>query len=311
MITRKYFRPDTSIRYSWKNLLISFICASLAYWSHFFLDDGKIVVPIGVVAILGTALAIILGFKNSSAYERWWEARQIWGGIVNESRTLTRQVLTIVDPLNVPPGLWEESVQVVNRQIAWINALRLQLRGITDAAQWKEHVARHLSENDFEFIMTKYNKVTHLAMLQGNQIKMMNARDVLDTFSYIQMDDTITRLTDLQGRCERIKSTPLPRPYDYYTMAFLNLFLFFFPFAFIQDLENLGETYLIFPITMLVGWMFYQIYVLGKVLSSPFENYNTDVAMSAICTIIEIDLKEVINEKNVPEPLQPVKGVLM
>jgi ion channel-forming bestrophin family protein len=139
----------------------------------------------------------------------------------------------------------------------------------------------------------------------------MNARDVLDTFSYIQMDDTITRLTDLQGRCERIKSTPLPRPYDYYTMAFLNLFLFFFPFAFIQDLENLGETYLIFPITMLVGWMFYQIYVLGKVLSSPFENYNTDVAMSAICTIIEIDLKEVINEKNVPEPLQPVKGVLM
>lgn len=311
MIVRKSFQLHTAIRYSWKNILISFLCASAAYISNYILGEDGIIVPIPVVAILGTALAIILGFKNSSAYERWWEARKIWGGIVNESRTLTRQVLTIVDPKNIPPGLWADSVQVVKRQLGWINALKLQLRGKTDSKLWQDQVAIHLSPEDFDFILPRTNKVTTLAMLQGDQIKVMNARGDLDTFSYIQMDDTLTRLTDLQGRCERIKSTPLPRPYDYYTMAFLNLFIIFFPFAFIRDLAAMDEAYLIFPITILAGWMFYQIYVLGKVLASPFDNMKTDVALDAICRIIEIDLKEIINEEAVPAPLKPVDGVLM
>ncbi|MCA1762909.1 MAG: hypothetical protein LC664_07955, partial [Flavobacteriales bacterium] len=199
MIVRRRFQLHTALRYSWKNILISLFCASLAYFSHYFFGAKAVVVPIPVVAILGTALAIILGFKNSSAYERWWEARKIWGGIVNESRTLTRQVLTIVDPKNVPQQLWDESIQVVQRQLAWIHALRLQLRNSTDEKDWKENVADNLSEGDYALISQKSNKVTWLAMLQGDQIKEMNVRDDLDTFSYIQMDDTLTRLTDLQG----------------------------------------------------------------------------------------------------------------
>lgn len=311
MITRTHLRIDTAIVYSWKNLLFSFICSLLAYLVHTTLGNDSFIIPTSVVAILGTALAIILGFRNSSAYERWWEARKIWGGIVNESRTLTRQVLTIVDPHNIPPGLWEASTQVVRRQLAWINALRLQLRQITNEEEWKQHVARHLSEGDYTFIKSKTNKVTQLAMLQGNQIKEINSDEILDVFSYIQMDDTLTRLTDLQGMCERIKSTPLPRPYDYYTMAFLSLFIFFFPFAFMSEFEALHVPYLIFPVTMFVGWIFYQIYVLGKVLSRPFDNLKTDIALNAICTTIEIDLKEIIEDKDVPTPLKPVDGALM
>ena len=311
MIVRKSFQLHTAIRYSWKNILISIFFAGLAYLSNHFLGKDGFIVPIPVVAILGTALAIILGFKNSSAYERWWEARKIWGGIVNESRTLTRQVLTIVDPKNIPPGLWADSIQVVRRQLAWIHSLKLQLRSVTDRSSWEKEVAVHLSPAEFEAIMGRTNKVTTLAMLHGEQIKEMNARDDLDTFSYIQMDDTLTRLTDLQGRSERIKSTPLPKPYDYYTMAFLNLFIIFFPFAFIRELSALDEAYLIFPITILAGWMFYQIYVLGKVLASPFDSMKTDVALDAICRTIEIDLREIIKDKDVPPELKPVDGVLM
>lgn len=311
MIVRQRFQLHTAIRYSWKNILISTFCAGLAYVAHAYLGKDAITIPIPVVAILGTALAIILGFKNSSAYERWWEARKIWGGIVNESRTLTRQVLTIVDPKNVPQELWDESVQVVQRQLAWIHALRLQLRNSTDKSDWETNVEGNLSQEDYALVSKKTNKVTWLAMLQGDQVKVMNVRGDLDTFSYIQMDDTLTRLTDLQGRAERIKGTPLPRPYDYYTMAFLNLFIFFFPFAFINELEAIDEAYLIFPITILVGWMFYQIYVLGKVLSRPFDNIKTDVALSTICRTIEIDLKEIIRDENIPEPIKPKRGVLM
>lgn len=211
MILRRRFNPLTAIRFSWKNILFSALAATAAFFSEMYLERG-IAVPVAVVAILGTALSIILGFKTSSSYERWWEARQIWGGIVNESRTLARQVLTIADPKNVPPELRAKSTQVVKRQLAWINALRLQLRSINDADAWQTGVSPFLNEEEFGLIMEKTNKVTWLAMLQGDQIKELETSDDLDTFSYIQMDDTLTRLTELQGKTERIKSTPLPRP---------------------------------------------------------------------------------------------------
>src|SRR5690606_41118967 len=102
MITRRHLRLDTALRYSWRNILYSLICSTIVFLLHVIFDFDDIIIPIGVVGILGTALAIILGFRNSSAYDRWWEARKIWGGVVNESRTFTRQGLTIVDPKHVP-----------------------------------------------------------------------------------------------------------------------------------------------------------------------------------------------------------------
>ncbi len=311
MITRKHLKLGTAIRYSWKNILFSLFCALLAWLSYSILEHHDIVVPKPAVGVLGTALAIILGFRNSSAYDRWWEARKIWGGIVNESRTFTRQALTIVDPKDVPKELLEKCNRIVEGQIAWVHALRLQLRDQHDHEDWEKKVAAHLRPEDFEFIMTKTNKVTHIAMMQGYAIKELNAHETMDTFSYIQMDDTLTRITDLQGRAERIKSTPLPRPYDYYTLAFLNLFILFFPFAFIDTFQELSAPLLIIPGTVIIGWIFYQIYVLGLVMSSPFKNWKTDVPLSAISNVIEIDLKEIINHPDVPEPMKPSGGALM
>ena len=311
MITRNHLRLDTAIRYSWRNILYSVICASAAWYIHVPLGLSELAVPTSVVAILGTALAIILGFRNSSAYDRWWEARKIWGGVVNESRTFTRQAMTIVDPKHYPTPLQDVSTRAVRQQIAWVNALRLQLRNIKDQATWDQEIGTYLREADYEFVMSKSNKVTQLGMLNGRTIKELQAHEEMDIFSYIQMDDTITRLTDLQGRAERIKSTPLPRPYDYYTMAFLSLFIFFFPFAFVESFIDLAASWLVIPVTVIVGWIFFQIYIFGKVLSNPFENWKTDVALHAISRVIEIDLKEVIEEQHIPAPLVPENGALM
>lgn len=311
MIVRKHFRLDTTIRYSWRNILFSLICSSLAWVVHAVLGQNQLTIPIGVVAILGTALAIILGFRNTSAYERWWEARKIWGGLVNESRTFTRQALTIVDRKDVTPELWESCSRIVRTQIAFINALRLQLRDQKDPDEWKKAVRKHLTEEDFAHVMSKANKATHLGMLMGFAIKELNAHETMDTFSYIQMDDTLTRITDLQGRAERIQDTPLPVPYDYYTMSFLVVFVFFFPFAFIEKFMELGAVWLVMPITVIISWIFYQIYVIGSVMSKPFAGWKTDVAMTHICTTIEIDLKEVIGDSDIPEREKPKGGALM
>lgn len=311
MITRRNFKLFTAIRYSWKNILYSLICALGAYGLHAGLHLDHVTVPITVVGILGTALSIILGFRNSSAYDRWWEARKIWGGVVNESRTFTRQGLTIVDPKNVPEELWKKCTRIVHYQIAWVNALRLQLREQKDKALWEKEVGYYLRKKDYDHIMQKTNKVTQIAMLNGYAIKELNAHEIMDIYSYIQMDDTLTRLTDLQGRAERIKATPLPRPYDYYTLAFLNTFILFFPFALVSTFMALGVPLLIFPVTIIVSWIFFQIYVLGHSMSSPFQNWKTDVPLSAISTIIEIDLKEIIGDMDVPSPEKEKDGALM
>ena len=311
MIVRKHFRPDTAIRYSWKNILFSLICSGLALFIHVFLKQEHFKVPVGVVGILGTALAIILGFRNTSAYERWWEARKIWGGIVNESRTFTRQGLTIVDRHEVTPELWESFTRIVRMQLAFINALRLQLREQHDPKDWEKDVAKHLNNEDYDQVMSKMNKATHIGMLMGYSIKELNAHDTMDTFSYIQMDDTLTRITDLQGRAERIKYTPLPVPYDYYTMSFLVVFVLFFPFAFIDFFIGHSVAWLIVPVTVLVSWVFYQIYVIGRVMAKPFAGWKTDVALNSICTVIEIDLKEVLGDTDIPEKEKPKGGALM
>lgn len=310
MITRKQMKLKTALRFSWKILLYSFGCALAAYLIYLLFDVSHISIPPSVVAILGAALAIILAFRNASAYERWWEARSLWGEMVNESRTFTRQALTVVDPVNIPNELLDACYKLVRGQIAWVNALRLQMRNDSDPEVWQKEVGTYFTPEEFAFFLSKSNKATHIGIHQGRVIKELNANGVLDTYSYIQIDDTLTRITAIQGDCERINDTPLPRPYDYYTRIFLALFILFFPFGMVDIFSSLKFTWVLVPITVVVGWMFYQIYVFGKILSRPFDNIETDVPMTSICRDIEIDLKEIIGDANIPEPFVSLNGVI-
>ncbi len=307
MITRKHLRLDLAIRYSWKNILYSTVCWGLAYSAMVHPAAPRIDVPISVIAILGTALAIILAFRNSSAYERWWEARKIWGGIVNESRTLARQLRSFV----AQDQPMEDLRILTNAHLAWVNALRLQLRQKNDPRTWKSDVYDLLLPALRQKVESSTNKVTRIGHEQGIAIRSCHDRTNMEPLFLVQLDDTLTRLTDLQGRAERIRNTPLPRPYDYYTLAFLNIFIFFFPFGVIGHFDDPVMYLWLLPITIVVGWIFYQIYVFGKVLSHPFQNWRTDVPLDAICRTIEIDLKEMLGDKDVPTPVLPERGVLM
>ncbi|MDQ3100330.1 MAG: hypothetical protein M3R08_03000, partial [Bacteroidota bacterium] len=285
MITRKHLRLDLAIRYSWKNILYSALCWGLAYSFEIFPQLPVLRIPISIVGILGTAVAIILGFRNSSAYERWWEARIIWGGILNESRTLTRQLTTFcgtsVDPIDR-----ERIAGIVRLHIAWVNALRLQLRDMHDPRHWQGPVYKYLQPAIIEVLQARTNKATILAIEMGRELKQLHSSTCFETLLFVQLDNTMSRLTELQGRAERIKTTPLPRPYDYYTLAFLNIFILFFPFGVRPDQTDPWMQWVMLPITIVVGWIFYQIYVFGKVLSHPFQNWRTDVPIDSISNTI-------------------------
>ncbi|MBL7963257.1 MAG: hypothetical protein JNM31_05350 [Flavobacteriales bacterium] len=311
MITRTQLRLTTSLRYSWRNIAYSAACASLAVVLLATPPSLVVELPVAVVAILGTALAIILGFKNSSAYDRWWEARKIWGGVVNESRTLTRQALHMHAAAGHEEAVRKAMPILVRLQLAWVNALRLQLRRIKEEQAWIDSVHAHLSEDQRVFLASRTNKVTALSKLQGELVGGLRRSGAIDGFQYMVLDGTLARLTDLQGMAERIRATPLPRPYEYYTKAFLQVFIFFLPFGIIHTMHASGNAWAVVPVTVVVAWIFHQLYVFGRVMSNPFENWQTDVPLDAICTTIAIDLKEALGDSDAPVPLEPVDGVLM
>ncbi|NND94045.1 MAG: hydrogenase [Flavobacteriales bacterium] len=310
MITRDRLMLGTTLKYSWKNILFSGISALAAYVLHVPLGIQDYYIPTEVVSIFGVALAIILAFKNGSAYDRWWEARKIWGAIINDSRNWARQVITCLNSGSSTEEQRQQTRSLLNRQIAWIHALKLRLRKVTDPSVWNAEVGVYLEKDEYEDLQKVNNMVTHLGFEQGRSIKDLHNAGKIDLFVYLEMQTTLSRLVNQQGSAERIKNTPLPMPYEYYTRAFLYLFIFMFPFAFIKVFISAHSEVLVIPITIIVGWMFYQIYVFGLVLSRPFENWNTDVALDSITRTIEIDLKEVMKEEDSPKMLEPVKGVL-
>ena len=207
MIVRTRLRLDKSIRYSWQILLFAATTSTTVWWLQDKLKISWLIFPETVIAVLGTALSISLAFRNSSAYERWWDARTTWGGIINESRTFARQAMTIADPSEYSDELREVSTRAVKQQIAWANALRLQLLNVRELPIWLDEVGVYLRDDDYLKLMESRNKVTALGLLNGETIKELEAHDEMDIYSYIQMDDTITRLTELQGRVERLKNT--------------------------------------------------------------------------------------------------------
>jgi putative membrane protein len=299
------------------NILYSLFVTALAYFLHVWLGDVvSWIIPLALIGTLGTALAILLGFRNSAAYDRWWEARKIWGGIVNDSRTWGRQALTLVSLYFTNDGASGEDLKKVQktliyRHIAWINALRLQLRGQMEAADWETSVKPFLDQEEYRWLHPKKNRATQLIRKQGEVLQELFENGFIDDFRNIQLDNTLTSFYTLQGKAERIKSTPMVKPYHTWSRLFLNIFIFFLPFGLIPVFDQSNAAWLVFPVTMIMSWIFFVIYMFGEILGEPFENGQQDTPLTAICNTIEIDLRDMLDEPELPEKLNPVDGILM
>lgn len=314
MIVRKHLRWQRVVRNSKGFLTYISSLSTLAFLIHVFENRGHmgqwlIHLPFGVVAMLATALAIFLAFRNNSAYDRWWEARKIWGGIVNSSRTFGRQVTTLTslstNPADDVKGYQQE---LIYRHIAWINALRLQLRRESD---W-ETLQPLLSGEEFSWMMDRQNHATQLVQKQGQRLAEGFKAGFITEARFLEiLDETLTSFYDLQGKAERIKNTPLPRQYDYFPRVFLFLFVTLLPAGMINELEKVGSAWMVIPLATVVSYMFYILMRVGEFNEDPFENRYSDTPMTALCRTIEIDLREQLEEIDLPPKLEPVDGILM
>ncbi|MES2558128.1 MAG: bestrophin family ion channel [Bacteroidota bacterium] len=294
-----------------------------------------IAIPWTVVALLGTATAFLVGFKNTQTYNRTWEARQIWGSILNSSRTwgtMTR------DFLNTPA----QTKLLHYRHFAWLTALRYQLR---DARIWetaaniynKEYqqfytiperettleseLAKYLSPEELQHILSTKNRAVQIMSLQSKTLKELYDRDEIDSNQFVALHQVIKEFYDHQGRSERIKNFPYPRQFATINSLFIKLFCFMLPFSMLKEFDKLNESveglmkgnmvWLVIPFSVLISWVYTSLEQVGESTENPFEGSANDVPISQMSRTIEIDMREMLGERDLPPALQPRNNIVL
>lgn len=295
-------------------------------------------VPWTPVALIGTAVAFVIGFQNNSAYGRIWEARKIWGGIVNSSRTWGMKTAAMVTNEYAGQPVSENELTdakriLVYRHIAWLTALRHAMRQprrweVFEEAhtnrEWsniihipereytlEESISPYLSSEEQQYCQTKKNKATTLLYLQSQHLKQLKEQGSLWEFSFLELENLLEELFTLQGKSERIKNFPYPRQYATLSFVFVRIFLVLLPFGIVPEFGRIGQEFiesfpligeyfvwLAVPFCVAVSWVFYTMERIGRTGENPFEGSANDVPISTISRGIEIDLRQMLDESD-------------
>jgi ion channel-forming bestrophin family protein len=333
MYTARNLRPSFILRFAWKPLL-AFAGYALLVTTLYQLGLTFIALPFVPISLLGTAVAFYVGFKNNSSYERLWEARKIWGAIVNLSRSFAVAALDYIQPGDALDydALQEHKRILIHRHIAFINALRIQLR---QRAVWEDkddpftaivrdktpftnqnlldEIKQYLHDDEAEKLYNKSNTATHILRQQSEHLLHLSRQESIDPYRHVELMRMIGQLYDQQGACERIKTYPFPRQYAFFSELFVWILAFVLPFGLVGELARFGyeKVWLTIPMSVLISWIFYIMEVVGDRSENPFENAVNDIPMTAICRTIEIDLREMLGEQNIPGRIYPVKNIIM
>ncbi|MEL6917722.1 MAG: bestrophin family ion channel [Bacteroidota bacterium] len=325
------------IKYAWKNLIFFILYSAAIFCIYHFLEWHFMNIPFQPLSVIGIAVAFYIGFKNSQSYDRFWEGRKIWGGIVNYSRTWGIQVLSFVQSDDSEYNKKMHS-QMIHRHIAWLNALRVQLR---QPKWWSlkenrsvekifdKHGERNISCNEaynyvsmreFSDLKKRINPATHLVKNQAMDVVELKKKGIIDGFQEDQMQSILEEFYNLQGKCERIKNTPFPRQYGYFSKVFTWIFVLLLPFGLLDVFEDdsmatIGSVeawyvFLMIPFSVLISWIFTTMEIIGDNSEDPFEGRINDVPMTALCRTIEIDLRDMLDEENLPNAIEPKDNIL-
>ena len=305
------------------------------------------------IALIGTAVAFLISFQNNAAYGRIWEARKIWGGIVNYSRSWAMMVKDTVTNEYAGKPIIETELEahkkkLIYRHISWLTALRYSMRQkrpwevfseYRTNREWddrmhiperekslEEELKPLLSDKELNHVLQKTNRSTAILTLQSQHLRTLKEQGIVWEFSFLALENILVELFNLQGKSERIKNFPYPRQYATLGYDFVRIFILLLPLAVIPEFYKIGETLVInfpvigahfvwmaIPFSVIVSWVFHTMQRIGTVGENPFEGSANDVPISTIARGIEIDLREMIDEKkeNIPEQYPVVYDVQM
>lgn len=283
-------RLSRILRNTWHVDLIMIASCTVAYLVREYLIAHHFEIPSIIPTVLGTAIAFFIGFNNNQAYDRWWEARKVWGALVNDSRSFTRALLNYVDDD-------EPTVKkMIYRHIGFLYALKASLRGTVDEINIK-----YLTEDDLNEIKKHNNKHNALLNIQSRDLQMLSKSNAIDGFRFIEINEMLTRFSDSMGMSERIKNTVFPTTYSYLTKVFIWLFVVSFTLVISQS-AGVASIFL----GWMIGFVFVSTQINGMSLINPFENNSAGVPLNQITRTIEINLLQMLKEEDIPEPVKPI-----
>jgi ion channel-forming bestrophin family protein len=269
--------------------LIVLITVIISPVDNYLLHDREF--PLTIPSLLGTLLSLILAFRTGQAYDRWWEARKVWGSIVNNSRSMVRAA----QGFTIATDEGKKFVETIGlRQIAWVYALGKSLRGMNAS----EALNSFVSAEEIAQVKDRANLPNALLQNQSLDIKKARDKNLITDFGQLRLDEIVMTNVDNMGMCERIKGTVFPSPYN------LLLHITIYVFAITLTISITDYTGVIeIPCTIIISSIFLAIERVAVLLQDPFENNPSDIPVSTIAKKIEIDLKQMMGDRNLPEPL--------
>ncbi|MEM7085528.1 MAG: bestrophin family ion channel [Bacteroidota bacterium] len=340
MYTRRTYSTFQMTVWTRFETLLFLVIIVISVSAYYFFELSWLKFPWTPLALIGTAVAFVIGFQNNAAYGRIWEARKIWGGIVNTSRTFGMYVQDMVNNDHTTSPVSEEALQqeiktLTYRHIAWMTALRHSMRAPKPwettvnhrtNQEWdtlppertstlEEDLKGYISGSDFDYIMSKGNKQTALLYLQSHHLKKLHGEGLIWEFSFLELEGIMEELFTLQGKSERIKNFPYPRHFATLNHFFMWIFVLLLPLAIVPQFAEIGlgfadkmpimsDLFVWFsvPFYVIVAWIFHTMERIGRTGENPFEGTANDVPISTIARGIEIDLRQNLGEtEGIPE----------
>ena len=335
MYTGKSYNVSEFIYWTRRNIFWLFLLAIIPPVLYQVFEIKWLSIPWPVVALLGTATAFIVGFKNLQTYNRTWEARQIWGAAMGSSRSWALMCRDFIeDPARAR--------EIIYRHLAWLTALRYQLRAERSweslnksyNREYKQfynipenetpiqvELSKYITKEEVEKILSKNNRAAQLLSVQSTALRKLYDEGMLDNFRFMGMHSALTQFSEHQGKSERIKNFPYPRQYATINTLFIRLFCILLPFAMLSEFDSLNNTvsgvlkgymvWLVIPFSVLISWVYTSLDQVGESTENPFEGSPNDVPISQMSRTVEIDIREMLGETDLPPVLQPKNNIIL
>lgn len=250
--------------------------------------------------VVGLALAIFLGFRNNAAYDRYWEGRKLWGGLVNVTRNFAMQTRLI---RKKDSEVSEPDSELVRLILGYVNSLRHRLR----SSSAESDLRTYLNDEQVEHVLSQDNTPLAILDLATQRLIREWREGNIETYQLTSLQKDLSKMLDVQGGCERIHSTPVPFTYSVLTHRTVTLYCFALPFG-LHD--SIGWAMPV--VTTFIAYAFLGLDDLGDELEQPFGQQPNSLPLHGICRTIEINLLELLGTPSdqVPKPIQAVDDIL-
>ncbi|MCF7568879.1 hypothetical protein L3X37_10965 [Sabulilitoribacter arenilitoris] len=358
MYTRRIFPVAGVLKWTRRHIFLFLFLALIPVFLFDVLGLKWLHVPWLPLGVLGTAVAFIVSFKNNASYDRLWEARKIWGGIVNASRSWTIMVKDFINNNHAKSPLSERELalihrELVHRHVAWLTALRYQLRKdkpwemhlkekrsniefrasqyrvCEDEIPIEEVIKSYISDKEYKELFAKGNQASQILGIQSKRLKDLMNQGLIEDFRHMEMTNMLVEFYTLQGKSERIKNFPYPRQFATLNYLFVWIFIILLPFGIMEGFESIGDhiledlvnhesrtslghlaqefiakhfVWFSIPFSALISWVFHTMEAIGENTENPFEGGPNDIPITDMSRGIEIDIRQLIDDTNIPEP---------